>query len=53
LEKGRKGDGGCGEGKRREWRLWRREGKGMEVMLKEMKGNGGCVEGKERGWRVR
>jgi hypothetical protein len=29
--KGRKGDGGCVEGKEREWRLWRREGKGMEV----------------------
>jgi hypothetical protein len=22
VVKGRKGDGGCGEGKEREWRLW-------------------------------
>ncbi len=40
------------EGKKRGWRLWRREEKGIEGVAKGRKGDGGCGEGKKRGLRV-
>ncbi len=41
--KGRKGDGGCVEEKKRGWRMWWWEGKGMpmEGVVKERKEDGG------------
>ncbi len=39
---------GCVKEKKRGWRLWWWEGKGMEGVVKGRKGNGGCGEGKKR-----